>query len=70
MGNLGFGPAMVELFGVLIVKSDSLWNENKDNPDKLAQLLINVIKEHVSLKQEEFEELKKEIEAEICLSVA
>ena len=49
IGELGFGPAMVELFGVFILKSDVVWAEHKDNPEKLAQLLIEVIKKNVSL---------------------
>ena len=45
---------MVELFGVFILKSDVVWAEHKDNPDKLAQLLIEVIKNNVSLSKLEF----------------
>ena len=59
--NLGFGPAMVELYGVFIVKSEELWAKYKDEPDQLAVTLIEVIKKHVSLGPEEFEELKKEV---------
>ena len=59
--NLGFGPAMVELYGIFIVKSEELWAKFKDEPDQLALTLIDVIKKHVSLGPEEFEDLKKEV---------
>jgi hypothetical protein len=59
--NLGFGPAMVELFGIFVVKSEELWAKYKDDPDQLAMALIDVIKKHVSLGPEEFEDLKKEV---------
>ena len=59
--NLGFGPAMVELYGIFIVKSEELWAKYKDDPDQLALTLIDVIKKHVSLGPEEFEDLKKEV---------
>ncbi len=42
--HLGFGPAMVELFGVFIVKSEELWSEYKDKPNELSELLIDVIR--------------------------
>jgi len=59
--NLGFGPAMVELFGIFVVKSEELWAKYKDDPDQLAITLIDVIKKRVSLGPEEFEDLKKEV---------
>jgi len=59
--NLGFGPAMVELFGIFVVKSEELWAKYKDYPDQLAITLIDVIKKHVSLGPEEFEDLKNEV---------
>jgi hypothetical protein len=32
----GFGPAMVELFGVYIVKSEEMWEEGIKEPQKLC----------------------------------
>ena len=52
---------MVELYGIFIVKSEELWAKYKDEPDQLARTLIDVIKKHVSLGPEEFEDLKKEV---------
>jgi hypothetical protein len=52
---------MVELFGVLIIKSEEVWAQHKDDPEKLASILFEVIKKDVSLSEKEFEELRLEV---------
>ena len=57
----GFGPAMVELFGVFIVKNCDTWGQYLDDSDSLAHLLIEVIKNKVSLRDDDFKAMQKEV---------
>jgi len=48
-GEIGFGPAMVELFGIFIVKHPDLWNKYTEDTSSLASLLIEIMRTRVSL---------------------
>jgi hypothetical protein len=37
--ELGFGPAMVELFGVFIIKSGEVWEQHRNDDEKLCGIL-------------------------------
>ena len=57
--HLGFRPAMVELFGIFLVKSASLWEEYAERREELVHMLAQTVREKVSLSEEVFEEIKK-----------
>lgn len=54
-----FGPAMLELFGVFIIKSVEKWDAYNEEATPLA--LIKEMKENVGLGDEEFESIKIEV---------
>jgi len=59
--EFGFGPAMVELFGVFIVKDPETWAKYKDRPEELSEKLKTLIREKVSLSDKAFNDLIVEV---------
>lgn len=57
----GFGPAMVELFGVFIVKDPETWAKYKDQPEVLSEKLKCLTRDKVSLSDLAFNELLVEV---------
>ena len=47
--EVGFGPAIVELFGVFIVKNPELWTRYADDVPSLVNILAEIMRKHVSL---------------------
>jgi len=61
--DIGFGPAIVELFGIFIVKDSALWAKYAEDLPSLVTILGEIMRKHVSLAKEEFSSLAVEAAA-------
>jgi hypothetical protein len=58
---IGFGPAMIELLGVYIVKQATVWESYREKKDLLVHELVKIMKEKVSLSDQDFSHLLKAV---------
>lgn len=58
--DIGFGPAIVELFGIFIVKDSALWAQYAEDVPSLVNILGEIMRKHVSLSKEDFASLAVE----------
>lgn len=55
--QFGFGPAMIELYGIFIIKRADVWQQHEGKSHELAVELIKIMREKVSVTAEVFNEL-------------